>query len=440
MLLIYLPKNTERSKFIFKQIFEFHLGISYSVTSDKNKFLDYDQEKISYGNERFSSDFFIKESGLLSDESLKDWQISLGELNGRITLFSNEDCDLGFDIFSASFYLLSRYEEYLPFKVEEFGRFPASESIAYKYGFLNTPIVDIWIKDFGEVLVNRFPGVSVKRNLFQAILTYDIDVAYQFKGRSFWRNTGATIRDIVKFKFGNINKRFQVIMQHQPDPWDVYDYLLAISKSAEFDSVFFFLLGNKSAHDRNLDFKNRAMRRLISKIKQHTQVGIHPSLMSNEKTGLLQTEIKRLENILEEKVIKSRQHYLKIKFPETYKNLISAGIKEDYSLGYSEMAGFKAGTCFPFFFYDLKNEKVTDLTIFPVCVMEAIFIYYLELDPEKAFVEIKQIIDEVKKVGGTFIPIWHNDNLADSTTANNWRECHNKMIDYLIKTKLQTDC
>ena len=436
MLLIYLSKQTKRSEFIFKQIFECQLGITYSITSDKSQFSAHKNEKICYDSERFSNDFFIKASGLLSDESLKEWDVRPGELIGRKILFTNDDCDLGFDIFSASFLLLSRYEEYLPYKEDEFGRYPAAESISFHHGFLNVPIVDYWIQDFGKILLNKFPSLSIKRNTFQAILTYDIDVAYQYKGRSIWRNTGSLIKDLLKFNLNNIRKRWHVIIQHQPDPWDVYDNLLAKCRTSGFETIFFFLVGNKSAHDRNLDFKNPAMKTLISTIKKRTKVGIHPSLMSNKNTALLEIEKERLEAIIKEKVVRSRQHYLKIKFPATYHNLISTGIKEDYSMGYSEMAGFKAGTCFPYFFYDLKNEKVTDLKIYPVCVMEATFKYYLGLTPEQTFDEIIKLINEVKKVGGTFIPIWHNDNLGDLSSENSWRNCHDKMIDYL---KTQTD-
>jgi hypothetical protein len=438
MLLIYLSKPTERSKFIFKHIFKVQLGIPYSVTSDQDEFIAHKNEKICYNIERFSDCFFIKASGLLTDDSLKVWNINAGKLNGNHILFSNNTCDLGFDIFSASFYLLSRYEEYQPFKEDKSGRFPATESIAYKYGFLNIPIVDHWIQDFGRILLNKFPSLTVKINSFDAILTYDIDVAYQYKGRSFWRNTGATIKDILKFDFGNIKRRLQVIIQNQTDPWDVYDHLLMTSRSSGFGSIFFFLLGNKSAHDRNLYFKSRVMKSLILKVKQHTQVGIHPSLMSHKNIGLLAMEKERLEAIIQEKVTKSRQHYLKIRFPETYQHLISVGITEDYSMGFPEKPGFRAGTCFSFYFYDLKNEKITNLKIYPVCVMEATFKYYLKLNPEQTLDEIIGIIDEVKKVGGTFIPIWHNDNLAKTLSGNCWRDCHDKMIDYL-KNNQKTD-
>ena len=42
--------------------------------------------------------------------------------------------------------MLSRYEEYLPHIKDEYGRFEAKESLAFKYGFLEIPIVDKWVQ------------------------------------------------------------------------------------------------------------------------------------------------------------------------------------------------------------------------------------------------------------------------------------------------------
>jgi hypothetical protein len=64
---------------------------------------------------------------------------------------------------------------------------------------------------------------------------------------------------------------------------------------------------------------------------------------------------------------------------------LEAGITEEYSMAFPEAPGFRAGTCKPFYFYDLKNEKVTDLKIFPVTCMDATFVYYLKQSPEKSF-------------------------------------------------------
>jgi hypothetical protein len=117
--------------------------------------------------------------------------------------------------------------------------------------------------------------------------------------------------------------------------------------------------------------------------------------------------------------------------PDTYLNLISAGITEDYSMGFSEMAGFRAGTCKPFYFYDLKNEQSTNLKLFPATCMEVTFMDYWQMSPEEALQNIYQLMQEVMKVDGTFISIWHNNTIIETASAKNWYWAHEQMLSEL---------
>ena len=134
-----------------------------------------------------------------------------------------------------------------------------------------------------------------------------------------------------------------------------------------------------------------------------------------------------LEEIIGKSISKSRQHYLRLKFPKTYTRLIKAGIEEDYTLGYSAQPGFRGGICTPYCFYDLKHESVTNLKIIPFNIMDGTLRYYLQLPPEKAFVEIRKIMQEVKNVGGTFVSVWHNETVNDLGTWKGFREVFEQM-------------
>lgn len=51
--------------------------------------------------------------------------------------------------------------------------------------------------------------------------------------------------------------------------------------------------------------------------------------------------------------------------------------------------------------------------IYPFQILDGTFTHYLNLSPEKALEEIKSMMMEVKKVGGTFISVWHNETVND---------------------------
>ena len=169
------------------------------------------------------------------------------------------------------------------------------------------------------------------------------------------------------------------------------------------------------------------MKYLVKKIMAFSGIGIHPSFNSSSLPGKIIIEKERLEEMSGKKIIKSRQHFLKFNLPDTYHSLLAAGITEDYSMGFPTMPGFRAGTCKPFYFYDLKNEKATGLKIFPVTMMEGSFMNS-KTGLDESLQQIFNLIKEVKKVQGTFISIWHNHTVSETTEYSNWRKIHDQMI------------
>jgi hypothetical protein len=403
------------------------LEIEYRIVPDYNLFNLHREEKINYSNSRLPDSFFINAASLLFEKEIRQQNIIVTQKDQTKVLFANEDCDLGFDIFSSVFYMVSRYEEYLPFTPDSHGRFKASDSLAFKNNFLQLPIVNIWIDLFKNSLQQRFPSLKMKPSSFNAIITYDIDVAYKFRGRNTFRTIGSTAKDILKLKLKNIYQRLTTLLNIQKDPWDVYSYLRQTTLQANLKLVFFFLMADKSANDRNLDYKNPWMKSLIKKVVEFSDIGIHPSYFSSEFPEKILIEKERLEQISGKEIIKSRQHYLKFVLPDTYRSLLAAGIKEDYSMGFSELAGFRAGTCKPFYFYDLKEEKITRLKIFPVTMMEGSFMKN-KTGLEQALQKILNLINEVKRVQGTFISIWHNHTVSETSEYKAWKKIHDKMI------------
>ncbi len=431
MLLIYLNNHTARSEFVFEFIFKEQFGIVFKITNDIQEFENYDSTKINYSSHRLQSGLFIYNYGLLEDDSLKKVPVTVSEIQGVNVLFPSENCDLGFDLFSASFYMLSRYEEYLPFTEDKYGRFKAEDSLAFKNGFLEIPIIDAGIN-----LLAKSLNLQADNSKFQALLTYDIDVAYKYKGRSFKRNLGSTAKDFLKLDFKNILQRLQVFLKLKKDPWDIYEELKESLTNNNLESIYFFLVGESSEYDRNLDYNNPGMIHLIKEVSHFTEIGIHPSFASNKSKIKVVAEKQRLEFIANKNVQKSRQHYLKLDFPKTYFKLIEAGITEDYSMGYPDCTGFRAGTCKPFYFYDLKNESTTNLRVFPITCMEVTFMNYEKLPPEKALMKILNLMQTVYNYRGIFISIWHNENLSSSGKSKSWKNVHEQII-LQIKTYLK---
>ena len=152
---------------------------------------------------------------------------------------------------------------------------------------------------------------------------------------------------------------------------DTFDKILRLKKEYNVKTVFFFLIGDYSTFDTNVSASKTKYKLLIKEMVDYARVGLHPSYFTMKNVALLKKEKERLENITNMPVTSSRQHYLRFSLPETYQHLIDLEVEEDYSMGYASNVGFRASTCTPFYFYDLYNEKATDLKIYPFYVMDA---------------------------------------------------------------------
>ena len=117
-----------------------------------------------------------------------------------------------------------------------------------------------------------------------------------------------------------------------------------------------------------------------------------------------------------------------LKLPETYRRLIELDITDDYTMGYNQMVGFRAGICTPFRFYDLDNEQVTPLRVHPFAVMDATLKYYMKVNPEDAMNHIQPLIDEVRAVHGDFVSLWHNESLSENRIWNGWEKVYRQLI------------
>ena len=215
--------------------------------------------------------------------------------------------------------------------------------------------------------------------------------------------------------------KLDVLRGKRPDPFDTYAYIREMENRYGFRSLFFFLYGNYGRYDNNYSLHNVHFRNLLEHLKQERVIGIHPSYKSNSHEHLLKAEADSFTRLLGKKPEISRQHFLILKLPYTYRQLIKLGIQEDYSMGYASDCGFRAGTSMPFRFYDLADECETPLLIHPFAIMDVTLRQYLGLDTAAASHRINQLIEKTRAVHGTFTSLWHNESLSEEGIWRGWR-------------------
>ena len=429
MILVYTHKVTPRVRYIFKHIFTRTLLIEVDFTSKIEEFVAHNGLKMSYTKVPLGKEFFIKSNELLFEQGVNDIEISIQNW-GKVPCFFplGEKSAIPFDVFAASFYLITRYEEYLPHVKDIHERFTAEESLAFKNNFLEKPVIDIWAFKMLAILKQKYPDFSPKKRKYKFISTVDVDNAYAYKHKNFVRTVGGFLTDFFTFQLSSFWKRFLVVCRIRKDPNNTFSKILRLKKEYKVKTIFFFLVGNYTTFDTNVSASKKSFRLLIKEMVDYATVGLHPSYFTMKDIQLLKKEKEVLEDITNMPMLRSRQHYLRLSLPETYQNLIDLEITEDYSMGYAAHVGFRASTCTPFYFYDLDFEIQTPLKVFPFALMDTTLNDYMLLTPKQSLGKINDLKKQVKAVNGTFITLFHNESLSNYGRWNGWSRLYESML------------
>lgn len=428
-IVVYSPNISPRLTYVLDWLIKERLQLSYTLIDTKPTNSNSNALIISYGATSNGA-ISIPDVGLLWETGVADQKPAAGIWQELPTLFSTNDdsMTLNFDMLSAIFYLLSRYEEYYTYTPDKHNRYPPTESILYRKGLLSRPIVDEWVDAFRRML-NTTTGKNIPQHLFTYLPTYDIDIAYSHLHKGVRRIFGAYLRAILRMDMVQIAERTRVLKKKQKDPYDSFRWLRQVHKLHNYRPIYFILCAAKtSAFDKNIHPLNPAMIRVIKNVAKDGEIGIHPSYYSYQES-ITRSEINTLQNITNQTIKISRQHYIKIKMPETYKLLIANNIEVDYSMGYGSKLGFRAGTGSSFLWYNIQNETTTNLRIYPFCFMDTTAHYELRLTPQEAIERLTNMTRILRKTGSQLTTVYHNFSLGMSTEWTGWRQAYEAFLE-----------
>ncbi|MDI1233868.1 MAG: polysaccharide deacetylase family protein [bacterium] len=378
----------------------------------------------------------ILPQGILESKGLKKFDVQFSMANELPVIFGNSSA-IGFDIFGAIFYCLSRYEEYKCLEFDRHSRFSYLSSFLHVNNYLQTPLVDYWVAFFKSYLIKMSTGpLPFKEKATPAILpTIDVDSIFTYQGKDIVRQLGGFAKDLIGGQWPQIKRRLSVLSGRLRDPFDNFDYQFEILKSCNLKANYFIQVGKNGAYDKNINPHNKAFQTLLKRmVKEGHEVGLHPSYQSFGEEEIIQKEKQLLERIIERPVIQSRQHYLRFSLPSTYLDLVQLGIKKEFSMGYSEVPGYRASTSKPFFWYDLEMENMTELEIIPFSMMDVAFKEFMRMTIDETLQYSDALREQIIKVNGSFSFVFHNESLSDLEGWKGWRTVFEKWLTNEHKT------
>jgi len=359
-LLVYVPLLTPRIKYIFNFIFNDILQTQVGFSSNLAEFRSSILPKISYADRPVANEPFFKHSDFLLSHTISPPTIKTTTFGDMIVPFAIDNSVLPFDVFAASFYFVSRFEEYLPFQPDGDDNYPAELSLQSKLKLLEFPVIDGWALMLKNLLLKHYPTLYFAKKEFEFTPLICL--------------------------YGN----------ERPGT------ALLISKAMKIFGKLPFL--NKKPSEP----KPGGLRLFLN--EQHEHFHLNPIYFHRPAL---------------EVVMVCDKH---ITFPKSYLHLLKNGVMKDFRMGYSRTIGFRAGTCTPFFWYDLQLEKTTHLLVHPVAINDTILKQSRTFNIDEILNKWGRIIENVKLLNGHFYLLWHKETLPEFGKGKVGRRLYQQLL------------
>ncbi|MBN2764838.1 MAG: polysaccharide deacetylase family protein [Paludibacteraceae bacterium] len=346
------------------------------------------------------------------------------------------------DLVASAFFLLSRYEEMVRSDVRDMHqRFPGKESLPYRAGFIDRPLVD----EYGQILRRLLREQDLELSepptrINKIYLTHDVDQMAHY--RNVRGMLGGVLRGFKRKKEGSraLKSYFGNLWD---DPWYTFPFLFKTDNDLRQKTgtdrceniTFIRSSGAKLKEDKPFpDLLHPDYKTLIRYCKKkNICIGLHTSFEAGIEPALISAEKVKLEKYSAVKIFYNRHHFLNARHPADMKFLKEAGITDDFSLGYADMAGFRLGTCRPVKWINPVDRSVDcSLTLHSLNIMDRTLDdkRYMYMNAHEAYMYCVQLIDIIEQHNGELCMLWHN-NSVEKTSTSYHRDLYKQLIEYL---------
>jgi hypothetical protein len=329
------------------------------------------------------------------------------------------------DVFGTTFWYVTRMEEVISPQRDEHARFPANASDDIH----QFPCVDELIDAFGRHLRTLWPALQLRAHRFSLAPTHDVDRPFKHLFQSPERLFRGMAHDVLRR--GDIKGALRAPWLRSAvqggrielDPFNTFDWLMDLSERNGLQSTFYFLCADgKGGIDGDYRIEDPRVRLLLRRVRDRGHsIGLHGSYHSATSAQRLAAEIQALRAACEREGIsleriKLRQHVLRFDPDLTIGAWAAAGVDEDSTLGHASRAGFRCGTARPFPLFDLRSRSLTCVIERPLIAMDASLLEprYEGLSAQRALDRMVDLQRRCRRVGGTFVFLWHNCRLEDA--------------------------
>ena len=332
------------------------------------------------------------------------------------------------DLLASTYFLISRYEEmYRRSERDSYGRFPGKSSLPYRAGFLHRPIIDEYGEALRQILLKT--GIAERHNLrleerphtFSRVnLTHDLSRPYNYRGwRSFlraWLKQKKSPLEAARLSFSA----------------DIEDDYFTFPKFLKWDrntcdslgrdrSDIFLFIRMPSRHPLDKPYyslHSLYLRRILSIAAKHkVLLALQCSYAAGHQSELISKERHQFEKAFHQRPRGLRHNKLTSCEPEDLLQAYVSGFRNDYSMGYADVVGFRLGTCRPVKFINPNTRLLTELILHPLVLRDLTLSdqRYMALEQDEAERIAHDLIRTTARYNGELTLLWHNDLLSQKT-------------------------
>lgn len=424
-------KFLEEKKYIISIVFDEFLGLEYklNISSSNPKYYEIvlpNSKKIIFEdsfwakiNDSYLKEVYIPKSvKFVKNKFTPESDITVIYGSDRLEVKENQ-IYCGIDIFASSFFMLTRWEEYVNKTRDQHNRFPATASLAYKSGILDRPIVNEYVEMFWNMLKNLGYQKERKQHKYEMMLTHDVDSPFKYNNwKSGIREIGRDLlkKHNIKLATKSLLSKIKSHLDSHYDPNNKFDFLMNQSEKLGLKSYFFFMGGGLTKFEENYDLRHKKIQTLVKEIKSRGHfIGFHPSYDAYNNKEIWKKEKFNLETSINQEVFYGREHYLRFEAPFTWQIWEDNNMLWDSTLNYADHEGFRCGTCWQYPVFNFLTKQELNLIEKPLIVMEGnFFTYQKELEIDTIKYKIVTLINKCKKYNGTFVLLWHNSRFDNN--------------------------
>ena len=427
MLHVLLETPSPRARYVVRHVFERMLGWPLMLVGSHEELRSLPGPKLVYGGTPLDGAFHVPACGWLDGERAADVRPKPSSTGRELKLFP---IGTRHDVFAAIFHLIALEEEYTIAEHDEHDRIDADRLTLVRSRAHEFPIVEHWALKLVDDLRALFPSLPVPQRTYRHVLTVDMDNGLKYAARSWQRAMGASAKDLATGRVTRFFERWNVRMGNTEDPYASFVGRLSEVRDKVDRMIAFVLTRGEGRFDHAARIDHPVFLDLLKRLARTAEMGLHPSYGSSRDERLIARERALLHKATGRPVVLSRQHFLRWRLPDTFRALLANGIIEDHSIGFSDRAGFRAGTCTPFPWYDLEREEETTLMLHPFAVMDSALANRTGEGLRQAIGDLKRASDAVREVQGTFISVWHDRFLSGHAEFRGGPEAMHELVEH----------